>query len=318
VDGLYVLSPLVLPLHRYRLARAFNRILLRRLVNRAAGRLGLRKPILWAYVPQAEIIQTVLEPSLTVYHCVDDIAAQEGIDTDSFRAAEERYASQADLVLASSPALGRRMRTLSSNVLEAANVADTELFSRALIRDPAHPLDPAMTGLTAPRIVFTGAIVSIKLDFALLVALARERPGFSFVLVGPVGLGDPHTDVSTLEAEPNIHLLGPRSYTELPDVLGAADVGLIPYVRSQLTESIFPMKVYEYMAAGLPVLATPLPALSGLEGVATAGDAAGIARLIDEALVDDSPERRAERSRRALSHSWERRLEEIATAVRAL
>jgi glycosyltransferase involved in cell wall biosynthesis len=317
-DGLHVLSPLVLPLHRSRVARALNARLLPALVGRAARRLGMREPILWAYVPQAEALIDVLKPSLIVYHCVDDIAAQERIDTASFRAAETRFAARADLVLASAPALAARLRTISDNVLDAPNVADTELFARALEPSPPARLDPAMAALGAPRIVFTGAIVSIKLDFALLVELARLRPAWSFALVGPVGPGDPRTDVSALAAEPNIHLLGRRAYDELPDVLRAADAGLIPYSRNELTESIFPMKVYEYLAAGLPVIATPLPALAGVAGVLKGKDTREMAELLDRALADDSPERRAERSRDAAAHSWDRRLEEIAAAIDVL
>ncbi len=314
-DGLCVLSPLVVPFHHNRLARELNRRLLPAFVGRSAHRIGLRRPILWAYVPQAEVLIDVLDPSLVVYHCVDDIAAHSRIDTASFRAAEERFAARADLVLASAPALARRMRTLSDNVLDAPNVADTELFARAL--EPG-PLDPAMAALPRPRIAFTGAIVATKLDIPLLLALARARPTWSFALVGPVGPGDPRTDISALAVEPNIHLLGPRSYNELPTVLRAADAGLIPYARNELTSSIFPMKVYEYLAAGLPVLATPLPALEDVAEVLTAPNAEGIARLLDQVLDEDSPERRAERSRAAATHSWDRRLAQIAVAIDAL
>lgn len=312
VDGLHVISPLVLPFHRYRTVREINRRLLVALVRRAARQLGLERPILWGYVPQAEVLLESLDPSLVVYHCVDDIAAQERIDTESFRAAEVRFAARADLVLASAPALAERLRTISDNVMYVPNVADTELFSQTL--EPGQ-LDTEMAVLPAPRIVFTGAVVAIKLDFSLLAELARLRRSWSFALVGPMGPGEPNTDTSTLKAEPNIHLLGPRSYTELPNVLRAANAGLIPYARNALTESIFPMKVYEYLAAGLPVIATPLPALADIADVATAPDAHGIAQLLDEALAADSPERRAERSRAAASHSWERRLEEIAVAI---
>jgi glycosyltransferase involved in cell wall biosynthesis len=315
VDGLHVLSPLVIPLHRSRLVRELNSRLLPWLVRRAARRLGLRRPILWAYVPQAEVLIDALEPSLIVYHCVDDIAAHGRIDTASFRAAEERFAARADLVLASAPALAQRMRRISDNVLDAPNVADTELFSQALQDGPA---DAKMAALPAPRIVFTGAIVAAKLDLRMLAELARLRPSWSFALVGPVGPGDPHTDVSALAAEPNVHLLGLRSYEQLPSVLRAADAGLIPYARNALTDSIFPMKVYEYLAAGLPVIATPLPALANVTEVRTASDAAGIALALEQALADDDPEHRAERSRAAAAHSWEKRLQEIALAVDAL
>jgi glycosyltransferase involved in cell wall biosynthesis len=318
VDGLHVLSPLVIPLHGNRFVRALNARLLPALVRKAARRLGMRRPILWAYVPQAEMLIDALDPSLIVYHCVDDISAHELIDTASFRAAEDRFAARADLVLASAPALAERLRTVSKNVIDAPNVADTELFAKALIPSPPAPPDPAMAALPSPRIVFTGAIVATKLDLQLLVELARLRPSWSFALVGPVGPGDPHTNVSALAAEPNIHLLGRRSYEQLPNVLRAADAGLIPYARNELTNSIFPMKVYEYLAAGLPVIATPLPALANVAEVQTAEDAEGIVRLLERALGEDSPERRAERSRMAAAHSWDRRLEEIAAAIDAL
>lgn len=314
-DGLHVLSPLVLPLHGNSIARRLNEWLLPALVQRAMRRLGMQKPILWSYVPQAEALLDALHPELVIYHCVDDIAAQPGIDAAGFREAEARFAKRADLVLASALGLAERLRAISDSVMYTPNVADTELFATALLDGP---LDPAMIELRRPRIAFTGAVVATKLDMDLLVRLARARRGWSFALVGPIGPGDPRTNVSTLTAEPNIHLLGPRSYEQLPSVLRAADAGLIPYARNELTNSIFPMKVYEYLAAGLPVVATPLPALAGIDAVLSAPDAHGIAGLLEQALTQDSPERRAARSRDAKAHSWERRIEEIATAVNAL
>ncbi len=315
VDGLHVLAPLVIPFHGNALVRRVNDRLLPLLVRRAARRVGIRHPILWAYVPQAEALIDTLEPELVVYHCVDDISAHSLIDTTSFRAAEDRFAARADLVLASAPKLAARMRTLSQNVLDAPNVADTGLFAQAL---QPGPLDPGMSALPRPRIVFTGAIAAAKLDIPLLLALARARRDWSLALVGPVGLGDPHTDVSTLAAEPNVHMLGPRPYAELPAVLRAADAGLIPYARNELTESIFPMKVYEYLAAGLPVVATPLPALDGVAEVLRASDAEGIEGLLDRALAEDTPELRLARSHAAASHSWDERLREIAVAIESL
>jgi glycosyltransferase involved in cell wall biosynthesis len=315
VDGLHVLSPLVLPFHGSSTARRLNRWLLPMLVRRAARQLGFHNPILWAYVPQAEALLDVLGPELVVYHCVDDIAAQPGIDAAGFRAVERRFAARADLVLASAPALAERLGKLAGNVVYTPNVADTELFATAL--DPG-PVDPALTDLAHPLIVFTGAVVATKLDIDLLVALARARARWSFALVGPIGAGDPRTDVSALAAEPNMHLLGRRPYAQLPNVLRGADVGLIPYARNRLTDSIFPMKVYEYLAAGLPVIATPLPALAGIDGVATAADAGGITELIEQALRDDSREHRLERSRSAAANSWDLRIQEIAAAIDAL
>lgn len=313
VDGLHVVSPLVVPFHGHAALRRLNGMLLRAQVRRAVRRLGLRHPVLWAYVPQAEGLLGALDPALVVYHCVDDIAAQSRVDTESFVAAERRFAGRADLVLASAPALAERMRTLSGHVLYAPNVADTARFAAAL--EPGE-IDAELGALPEPRLLFVGAVSAIKLDFALLRGIAAARREWTIALVGPVGLGDPDTDTSELTAEPNIHLLGPRAHDGLAPVLRGAAVGLIPYVASQLTASIFPMKVYEYLAAGLPVVATGLPALQDTRFVSLTDGVAETVAAIERALGEDSPERRHARSAEAQGHSWEGRMEEIAKAVR--
>jgi glycosyltransferase involved in cell wall biosynthesis len=310
-DGLHVLSPLVLPFHGNAAVRRLNARLLPALVGRAADRLGFRNPILWSYVPQAEVLLEPLAPSTVVYHCVDDIASQKGVDAASFRAAEQRFLRRTDLVLASAPLLAERARSVATNVLDAPNVADTALFSTAL---DDGPVDPAIAALPAPRIVFTGAVVTTKLDIPLIVELARSSPDSSIALVGPVGVGDPTTDVSALEREPNVHLLGGRRYGELPAVLRGADAAIIPYARTPLTDGVFPMKVYEYLAAGLPVVTTPLPSLQGVEEVEFARTGREFAERIAALIAADSPAARAERSARAATHSWDARIAQIAAA----
>lgn len=315
VGSLHVLSPLVMPFHGSAALRAVNRRLLRLQVRWAARRMGMSKPILWAYAPQAEVLLDVLDPGPVVYHCVDDVASQKGVDAESFRAAEERFARRADLVLASAPALAERMRSLSSNVLYASNVADTELFATAL--DPG-PVDPFVEGLPRPLLVFQGAIVATKLDVGLIAELAALRPDWSIVLVGPRGAGDPGGDLSALDAAPNIHFAGTRKEANLPAVLRGADAGLIPYAINDLTRSVFPMKVYEYLAAGLPVFSTPLPALADVGAVEAVDSAAEMSAAIERELAVAGAERRTERSRGASAHSWQARIEEIETALPAV
>jgi glycosyltransferase involved in cell wall biosynthesis len=311
-EGLHVLAPLVLPLHSKEGVRRLNRWLLRFQVKRAARRLGMSEPILWAYVPQAEDVIDVLRPSLVVYHCVDDVAAQKGVDAVGFRQAEERFARLADLVLASAPALAERMRTLSDHALYAPNVADTGTFATVL--EPG-PVDPAVESLPHPRLVFQGAIVATKLDVQLIADVAKLRPEWSIVLVGPRGAGDPTGDLSPLDEAPNIHMIGPRPADDLPQVLRGADIGLIPYAINDLTRSVFPMKVYEYLAAGLPVLATPLPALEGVDAIETVRSAKELVAVVERELPVDSPDRRRARSRDAAGNSWEARIEEIERAL---
>ncbi|HWI72026.1 MAG TPA: hypothetical protein VNT55_08735, partial [Baekduia sp.] len=155
IDGLHVLSPLVLPLHDVPAARRVNAWLLPWLVGRAAKGLGMRNPILWSFVPQAEVLLDALQPSKVLYYNDDDHAAKKGIDAESFAAAEGRFARRADAILASAPELAKRMRAINDHVVDAPNVADTELFATALRSGPDAAIDPAVAALPGPRVVFT-------------------------------------------------------------------------------------------------------------------------------------------------------------------
>lgn len=312
VDGVNVLSPLVPPLHSNAAVRRLNAWLLRRYVGYAVGRLGMRNPILWSFVPQAEVLIDWLRPSKVLYYIDDDHAAKEGIDAASFLAAEQRFARRADVVLASAPELVTRMRALSDNVHYAPNVADTKLFAGAL---QSGPVDPQLAACPSPRVVFVGAILAAKIDLELVVAMARLRPAWSFAFVGPVGPGDPHTNVDALRSEPNIHLLGPRPYERLPEVLRGADAAIVPYLLDGEMRSVFPMKTYEYLAAGLPVVSTPLMTLTDVHDIIKAATADEFVARLEEAMALDNPDERAGRSLAAQSHSWESRLDQIAQVL---
>jgi glycosyltransferase involved in cell wall biosynthesis len=312
VDGLHVLSPLVLPFHSNEALRRVNAAMLTQFVTRAVAKLGLRDPLLWSFVPQAEALIDVLSPAQVLYYIDDDHAAKAGIDADSFLAAESRFARRADAVLASAPELVTRMRALNGNVHYAPNVADTRLFATAM--EPG-PIDPELAALRTPRIVFVGAIIAAKIDIELVVELARSRPEWTFAFVGPVGPGDPRTDVHALTELENVCMLGYRPYEQLPDVLRGADAAIVPYRLDGEMRSVFPMKIYEYLAAGRPVVSTPLDTLVDVPDVLKAATAQEFAARVQEAIEQDTPIARSERSRRAQAHSWESRLDQIAEAL---
>jgi hypothetical protein len=119
-----VLSPVVLPFQGSRSVDVLNCWLLRRQVAQAVSRLGFHRPILWAYVPLADALIETLDPSLVVYDCVDDLAAQRSFDATSFRSQEQRLLRRAELVLASAPSLVERLSRTSGAVVYAPNVAD--------------------------------------------------------------------------------------------------------------------------------------------------------------------------------------------------
>jgi glycosyltransferase involved in cell wall biosynthesis len=312
VDGLHVLSPLVLPLHSNLLARRVNAELLLRVVTTAVAKLGLREPLLWSFVPQAEILIERLKPARVLYYITDDHGAKPGIDAASFRAAESRFAARADVIFASAPELVSRMRKFNNNVHLAPAVTDARMFATAL--DPG-PIDTALAGIPRPRVLFIGAILAATIDVEMVAQLAALRPGWSFAFVGPVGQGDPHTNIDALRQAPNIHLLGPRPHERLPEVLRGVDATIIPYRLERQMRSVFPMKTYEYLAAGRAVVSTPLAALSQVPEVVTATTAEQFARRLEDAIEHDSPAQRAARSAAAQPHSWESRLDQVAAAL---
>ncbi len=267
-DGLHVLSPLVLPLHGFAARARAQRVgCCRGSSGAPRGGSACVRPILWAYVPQAEALLDALDPSLVVYHCVDDIAAQPGIDGASLpRRRDALRASAPTSCWPARRALAARLRTLNDNVLYAPNVADTAAVRARAGGRPGRR--GASTRCPRPRIVFTGAVVATKLDVRAAGRARRDRGrDWSFALVGPVGPGDPRTDVSALAAEPNIHLLGGRGLRRAARRPARRRRRPDPLRRQRAHRAaIFPMKVYEYLAAGLPVVATPLPSLAGVDG----------------------------------------------------
>jgi glycosyltransferase involved in cell wall biosynthesis len=315
--GLWVWSPLVLPGAQGGWPLRGNRLMLR--LGLAAWRrlLGLRADWLWTYNPMT---LAVLDPDpwrLLIYHCVDAIQNQPGMSVAAIEPWEERLCRRADAVFVTSPALQRRLAPFHPQVQFDPNVADGGHFAQAL--DSALALPEELAGIPAPRLGFVGAISAYKLDLPLLEQLARAHPEWSLVLIGPVGEGDPQTDVGTLAALANVHLLGPRSYATLPAYLKGFDLGLLPLRRNAYTQAMFPMKFFEYLAAGLPVVATAIDALAPFRQAALLCEprADAFAAAIEQALGGGGPDLAA-RLDLAAAHTYQARTRRMLARLERL
>jgi glycosyltransferase involved in cell wall biosynthesis len=286
--------------------RVMNRLgqrVLAPIVRRDLRCLGMPAPVVIAGLPHAVDILPWLPRSGLLYHCADDYASVRGFPS-SLSELEADLCRQADLVVTTSETLCTARRRFNPNTHWVPNGADIAHFS---VKAAAAP---DLAGVAKPVIGFVGGL-SEWVDITLLSTLARGHPEWSFVLVGPVAI-----DVSPVSGLPNVRLLGPRPYASLPAYLAGMDVGLIPFKQDQVTHHADPIKAYEYLAAGLPIVATDLPALHRLgDVIRLATSPATFAAQIVAALAEDPSSARPHRQAEAARHSWASRFETIDSLI---
>jgi len=269
-------------------------------------------PIVWVYHPLFADALDLLPRKLLVYDCVDNYASFPEYQPVAgwLNAREERLCRNADLVITTSAPLYEEKRAYNPDHTHLVhNVGDAEHFAKSRSASTELPRD--MVGLPHPRIGFVGAVSDYKLDLEWLQHLARARPHWQLILIGPVGLSDESTDVRALRRMSNVHLLGHRAYADLPAYLRAVDVTVIPYRINRYTEGVFPIKFFELLATGKPVVISRLPALAEFyDAVRVADDAPGFVTACEAAL--ESPDEGLDR-RLALAdqHSWPMRIGRI-------
>jgi glycosyltransferase involved in cell wall biosynthesis len=306
--------PPVLPLRYNRIANAINAFVLRRWLSRQTKRLGFKDPIYWNFQPSMPDLGRAVRPALSVYHCVDDFASVPHWwnPPSSVRARERECCLEADVVVCTGRKLIESRRQFNANIHFVPEGADVSLFATAALDGTVVPDDIAK--LPGNVIGYIG-VIDFRLDAALLARLAKERPGDSLALVGPVKSDT--QDLQALHDLPNVHFFGNRPIEALPAYIKAMDVCLIPYVLNDYTHHIFPLKLYEYMAAGKPIVATDMEEMRPYAGdemtVATTHDA--FLAAVAEAIERASPERAAARQATAQGESWSDRVERISAIL---
>jgi glycosyltransferase involved in cell wall biosynthesis len=308
-DGLWVLAPIVLPLPHSDLATAINRRLLRTTIRRAAHRIGVDAFQVWTFLPNTVDYATDLDPTLLVYYCVDDWAHAEGYDGPALAALERRLCARADVVFATSTRLVHAKRRWNANTHLASHGVDHAHFARAL--DLATPTAPEVARLAGPVVAVVG-LLDERVDAALLAHVAACRPDWSIVLVGRA-----HVDLEPLTAaHPNVHVLGHCAYARLPEVLKGCAAALVPFVVNEYTRHVNPVKLREYLSAGLPVVSTDLPEVARYGRWCRIGrDPDGFVAAVDAAIAADSPAERVARSDAMRGETWERRVAAIEDVV---
>lgn len=304
-----VITPLVLPLPGNAAARAVNASLLTRQVRGVLRRLPARPVQLWSFAPDVDFLCGRFGEEAVIYYCVDAFSEFSGYDAAAVLEAERRLAARADLLIVTSNHLLRRKRELCPRTLHVPHGVDVANFARATRPDIVVPED--ITHLPRPILGFWGMLQD-WVDVDLLAAVARARPDWSIVLIG-----EALVDTAPLAVLQNVHLLGRRPYDALPGYAARMDVGLLPFRVNALTEAVNPIKLREYLAAGLPVVSTPLPEVRAYEAfVRVAANAAEFVKACEAAIGSSDAGGQARQA--AMRHEdWRAKVEIISAAVEA-
>ncbi|HEX8695411.1 MAG TPA: glycosyltransferase family 1 protein [Longimicrobium sp.] len=293
----------------------------RRLLDVLLAEYGVLDFVLWYYTPMALAFTRHLRPLATVYDCMDELSAFRGAPPELL-AREEELLGRADLVFTGGASLYEAKRGRHPGVHLFPSSIDFAHFARAR-EGLAEPADQA--AVPRPRLGFFG-VLDERLDAGLVRGVAEARPDWHLVLLGPVVKIDP----AELPRLPNLHYPGPRGYAELPAWIAGWDVALLPFARNEATRFVSPTKTPEYLAAGRPVVSTPIHDVVRTYGepglVRIAATVEETVAAVEAALREDPQTRAAwlERVDAALARtSWERtwgemraRVEEVVSARR--
>jgi glycosyltransferase involved in cell wall biosynthesis len=274
----------------------------------------MSQPIVWFYHPQwVDLVNEIPSARLLIYHIVDEYTSYRGDTLPKRRMIAERerkMMAQVDAVVVVSKDLYEAKRSFNACTYLVPNGVDYQAYANALA-DPRVPED--LQRIPTPRLGYSG-LIGDKLNFDMLRELARENPEWSLVFVGPVNTrGETETRRALQAMPPNVHYLGAVEWCQVPYYVKGFDVGLMPYIQDRHAQTISPMKLYDYLAAGLPIASMDIPAAREfrpyLHLAATPQD---FSVAVRSALADTSPERREARRRVAARHTWEARVEQLS------
>jgi glycosyltransferase involved in cell wall biosynthesis len=299
--NIFVLNPLAIPAYGRANIREFNRHFLRWQVKRAMRRLKFSRPINFVFNPPAAVIAGALNEEKLIYYCVDEHLAFTGVAARSLAEMEEQLCRRADLVIVTADKLFESKSRFNPHTYLVRHGVDFTHFRRAL--DPSTKVPEELANLPRPVIGFHGLIAD-WVDIEMLAHIAEAFSEGSLVLVGKTT-----TDVSLLARLPNVHLLGRKPYAELPVYCKGFDVALNPFRMNELTLNSNPLKVREYLAAGLPVVSTPVPEVIRMNCCRIAASNDEFVQEIERALENPGPI--AARSELMQSESWEAKVDEL-------
>lgn len=203
----------------------------------------------WYYTPMAVPISDHFNPTLVIYDCMDELSAFK-FAPQSLKERENELFTKADLVFTGGYSLYESKKHRHPDVHPFPSSIDTEHFFKARL----YTIDPPdQASIPHPRIGYFG-VIDERMDLTLIEEIARRKPEWHIIMVGPIA----KISTDSLPKLPNIHYLGMKSYSELPSYISGWDIAMMPFAHNESTRYISPTKTPEYLAAGKPVISTPI------------------------------------------------------------
>ncbi|MXV16177.1 glycosyltransferase [Hufsiella ginkgonis] len=247
---------------------------------------------------------------LKVYYCVDPLIIP--FDMKHGFVSEDKLVRESDLVICTSRQLYEENKERNKETYFIANAADISHSSKAL--SPDLQVHSSILALKKPVIGYFGAIER-RMDYDLLHEAAKQNPDKSFVLAGPVS---PEFTPGWLYNTPNVHLPGRVPYDQMPAMIKGFDIAIIPFKSDKVSRTIFPLKLFEYLGAGKPVISTDFnPDLKEFtkDAVVYCSDADAFSAAISTILKEDNGDREKERLAIASENTWEARIRVISSLL---
>lgn len=308
----YALPPVWPFFNKFRFLNRWNQKRIAKFVRRTMEAHGFHKPILWTYSPVSADAVDYIPHSKLIYDCVDRHSAYGGLmDPQVVDTMEFDLARKADMVFATASGLCERLKTVNESAQFVPNGANFELFVQASKPRP-RPTD--MQDIKGPVFGFVGALQEC-IEYGFVEAAAKARKDWNFVFIGRE---NPGVDLSTLRVLPNVYFLGLKPHDALPDYLSHFDVCLNLFAQSDLSKDVSPLKFYEYLATGKPIVSTPQPdqVMQYADIMQVASSSEEFIECCAEALCDDAPERNAARIEAGRKSSWDSRVAQISEILR--
>lgn len=210
---------------------------------------SIRNYSTWYYTPMALNFSRHLKPSCCIYDCMDELSNFKGAPRE-LMIREEELLKKADLVFTGGQSLFEAKQHLHKNIHPFRSGIDIQHFNQARLPQ-AEP--PDQKNIPHPRLGFYG-VIDERMDIKLLKELAELCPTWHFIIIGPVV----KINSEQLPKNRNIHYLGKKDYAELPSYLASWDCAIMPFALNESTRYISPTKTPEFLAAGRPVVSTPI------------------------------------------------------------